>query len=154
MPAVISVVGNTSPQPLIAAYERCLVSLVSTNDLLNIKEWSVWFDGLLSSAQPIKVVFSRCTTLGNLTTGTAFSQVLRHGSTGAALRAIGRVVATTSSEPGSSGILARRYVHPQVGYHEKFAYGDEPQVQNGQAVGIFVTSPTTLSALAEIVYEE
>ncbi len=156
MAGEIWVLGNTSAMPMASSSERAIISLVSTNDDIALKEWSVWFDGLLSSANPVRVTLSRCTTVGNMTTATAFSQVLRYGSTGATARATGRVIdpANTSSEPGSSGYMARRFVHPQVGYHEKFPDGQEPHIINGQACCIFVSSPTTLDCFAEIVFEE
>jgi hypothetical protein len=150
------VLGNTSACPMASSSERAIISLVSTNNDIPIKEWSVWFDGLISSGAPVRVTLSRCTTIGNMTTATVFSQCIRSGSTGAVGRSVGRVVdmTNTSSEPGSSGYLARRFVHPQVGYHEKFPMGQEPHIINGQAVCIFVSSPTTLDCFAEIVFEE
>lgn len=149
--------GTTAGLALVASSERCVLSVIGVaNQSLLLKEWSIWFDGQLSSGQPAAVCLCRCTTLGNMTAASAFGQVVRHGSTALTSVMIGRQVdfSNTSSEPTSSGILARRYVHPQVGYHEKFPYGEEIMLNGAVSLGIFVTAPASANCRAEMVWEE
>ncbi len=154
---LIVALNTTDGLDLASSSERCLLSVIGiANKAVLIKEWNIWFDGQLSSAQPVKVILSRMTTLGNMTTASAFGQVIRSGSTSLVSQAIGRQVdmSNTSSEPGSSGILATRFVHPQVGYHEKFPFGEEIVVNGAIAVGIMVNSPSTCSCRGGLVWDE
>lgn len=158
MPNQICVLGTSEPIAFAASSQRCILSLISATDSrVRIKEWSVWFDGWQSSARPVNVLMTITNTShGNMTTGTNYSQVVRHGETNFPMESIGRVIdpINTSSEPTSSGYIIRRFVHSQGGFHEKFPFADEPEINNGMAIGIFINSPSTVNAMAEIVFEE
>jgi len=157
MSGLIFALGTTAGIALTATTSKCILQAIApANTIVNLKEWSVWFDAVLSSEAPATVQITRMTTSTGLsmTTATAFGQVIRHGSTALAMQTIGMVCGTASSDPTSSGILARRQVHKQVGYHEKFPLDEEIRFNNALSIGITVSSATTVTCYAEMVLEE
>lgn len=157
MAGLIFALGTTAGQALTATTDRPILQIIApANRTVKLKEWSVWFDAVLSSEAPATCQVCRMTTSTGLTmtTASAFGQVIRYGSTALAMGTIGLYFGTASSDPVSSGILARRQVHKQVGYHEKFALDEEILVKNALSIGIMVSSVTTVTCHAEMVLEE
>lgn len=150
-------VANTTAETLLASSsQKCLIRLIAPSSYqVKIKEWGVYFDGVSSVASPI--VVQLCLT------DTSFGYYTSHTPTKRAGRPVAcqSVVQTmnTSSDPTIFSVLAIREVHPQAGYQEKFAYGEEPTLYGpttvaGSVVSLIVNSPTSVYALGEIVFEE
>ena len=157
MAGLIFAVGTTAGSAMVATTDRCMLQIISpSNRTVKLKEWSVWFDAVLSSEAPANCRVCRMTTSTGetLSTASAFGQVIRYGSTALAMGTIGLAFNADCSGGVSSGILARRMVHKQVGYHEKFALDEEILVKNGLSIGIWVNSVTTVTCHAEMVLEE
>lgn len=156
MAGQIFTADTTTAVALSSSSEKCMIRLIApSSHAIKIKEWGVYFDGVTANATPCLVrICLTDTSYGNYTTHVPAKRV-------GEITAAQSVVQTmnTSSGPSIFGVLASRNVHPQSGYQEKFAYGDEmvvvgPTTAAGGCVSLLINSPTTVDAIAEIVFEE
>lgn len=146
-------VANTTEEVLLAASSQKTLIRITTpaSAAILIKEWGVFFDGILSTSPPVLVSLAVDTT--GETGMTSHTPKKRRGF----MTASQCVVQTlgVSCAINSSAIYAVRNVHPQSGYQEKFAYGDEILVGGTSGtISLRVNSPTSVYALGEIVFEE
>jgi hypothetical protein len=159
MAGTIYSANTTSEAALTASSEYCAIWLKApTSNGIKLKEWGVYFDGISAVASPVVVRLCACdssfagASVTVVPTKRAGHQILSQ-------TVAVRQVATTGEPPSIFGVYAAREVHPQSGYQEKFAYGDEIVICGsattaGGAIGILVNSPTTVNVLAEMVFEE
>jgi hypothetical protein len=157
MAGAIYTANTTAEVALVASSAKCLIRLIPPSSFqIKIKEWGVYFDGVSATAEPVMVqLCSVDTSYGWYTTHTP---IKRSGKPTAA-QTICQTANTSSSSPTIFGIYCTREVHPQSGYQEKFAYGDEICVGGlptavGGVAALIVTSPTTVNVMAEMVFEE
>jgi hypothetical protein len=144
-------VANTSEVALTAATARTVIQIVSAaHSPIKIKEWGVFFDSTSVSAEPVQVRLLRQSSAGTMSSLTPVERTI----TGVTLTTTAQHTATV--EPGAGNVLAVREVHPQSGYQEKFAPGDEIIVGGTSAarIGIECTAPAGVNVRAEIVFEE
>lgn len=142
-------VANTAEVALAAATAKTIVQIVAaSNDNVLVKEWGVYFDGVAPTAEPVQVRLLRQTTAGTMS---ALTPVQRKGPA-VTLQTTAQHTATV--EPTAGNVMAVREVHPQAGYQEKFAPGEEIEVTNGGRIAIECTAPAIVNVRAEIVFEE
>lgn len=142
-------VANTDEVALAAATAKTVLQVVAaSNHPIKIKEWGVFFDGVSVTGEPVQVELLRQTTAGTMTSLTPVERS-NHGVT---LQTSAQHTAT--AEPTAGNILAKREVHPQGGYQEKFSIGDEIIIGSAGRLGIRCTAPAAVNVRAEIVFEE
>ena len=153
--------ANTTVETLLAASSaKVLIRLISsTNSVVKIKEWGVYFDGVNSTQEPVVAQLCGVNTSSTASAYTTHTPTLRHGPSVAARCVIQTMAVGTALMPDIMGVIATREVHPQTGYQEKFAYGEEILCSNGSTaqngtVAIIVNSPASVNAMAELVFEE
>jgi hypothetical protein len=128
---------------------KTLVQIVApANQRLKILEWGVFCKGVTPTDVPLKVRLLRQTTTGTMSALTLF----KRGTPAETIQSTAQQGA--SAEPTAGDVLAVREVHPQLGYQEKFAFGQEIIVPGGGRVGIEVTAAVSISVVSEIVFEE
>ena len=149
--AGVTFVTNTTAETLLtAATPRTLIRLIPpSSHVVKVKEWGIFFDGVSVTAEPVLITIATCTTA---ITGeyTANTPIKRFGPP-IVSQCLCQTL-NTSSEAAVVGVLAIREVHSQSGYQEKFSFGDE--ITCTGPIFIQVTSPATVNAIAELVYEE
>ena len=145
-------VANTTAEALLASSsEKWLVQIITpSSQTIKVKEWGVFFDGISATAEPVLVrLIASNSSFGNWTSHTPKRRAGYITASQCTVRTI-----NTSSNGDSSGVYAAREIHPQSGYQEKFAYGDEIIVSNGTILTMSVNSPSSVNVIGEIVYEE
>jgi len=148
MAAVIAV-ANTAEVALTAATAKTVLQLVApAHQLLKVKGWGVFFDGVSVTAEPVQVRLLRQTDAGTMS---ALTPVKRSAVT-CTLQATAQHTAT--AEPTAGDVLAAREVHPQGGYQEIFPAGDEIVIGEAGRLGIECTATANVNVRAEIVFEE
>jgi len=149
MAGIKGVASPASEIALTATQAKTVLQLVAgANSNVRIKEWGVYFDGQNSAAEPVQVRLLRQTTAGTMT---ALTPVQRNGPS---ITLLTTAQHTATAEPTAGNVLANREVHPQSGYQEKFAPGDEIELTNGGRVGIECIAPAGVNCRPEIVFEE
>lgn len=147
--AGVIAVASTAEVALAAATAKTVIQVVSaSNHPIKIKEWGVYFDGISVTAEPVQVRLLRQTSAGTMSSLTPVERTL----TGVTLQSSAQHTATV--EPSAGNVMAAREVHPQSGYQEKFAAGDEIQIGSAGRIGIECTAPAVVNVRAEIVFEE
>ena len=140
--------ATTDEVALVAATAKTVVWIAAAlNDRVKVKEWGVFFDGISVTAEPVQVELVKSTagSAGTLTPVERTSSALTLQTTAGS---------GALTEPTTTSIIAKREVHPQSGYQEKFSFGDEPTIQNGGKIGIRCTAPAIVNVRGEIVFEE
>lgn len=129
---------------------KTLLQLVAaTNTRALVNEWSVSFNGVSPSGEPIKVDILRQTTAGTMS---ALTPVKDPNLGSETLQTTAQH--TSTGEPTAGDILHTEYIHPQQGdtWQARFA---EPIVVNGGArLGLRVTAAASVSAVARFRFEE
>lgn len=140
----------TAEIALAAATPKTVVQLVApTNHRLKIIGWSIWFDGVSPTAEPVLVRVLRQTTAGTMT-GLTPTKV--DDSIADTLLATAQHTAT--AEPTAGDVLERKEVHPQQGFEKIYPAGAELIVGGGDRIGIECTAPATVNCVSEIHFEE
>jgi hypothetical protein len=144
----------TTAEGLLASSSmKTVLKIISpSSNPIKIKEWGVFFDGVSVTAEPVNVALCIYSTDETQWTTVASVPVQRSGPP-IVSKCIVQALAGSSSH-GSSGVLASLQIHPQSGYQEKFAFGDEIVIAGSKAVAIQCTAATTVNVKAQIVYEE
>lgn len=116
-----------------------------------ITEWSVFFDGTSSTAEPVRVRLVQITTDGTATNATA--KVWSQGAPAANCqpRKDYSVEPTKDTNP-----YYDIEVHPQTGWAVQYPLGRELELpaEGTDGVGIECTAPATVNVVANIVWEE
>jgi len=137
---------------LTAATARTIMSVINAaNGLIRLCEFSVSFDGVSGTAEPVTVELCSSTQATAGTT-TAHTIVQLRGPT--------RTVQATAAraytvEPTTLTVLKRWLVHPQTGLVVQFPLGREPeQVVTADALCIRCTAPANVNCQGYIEFEE
>jgi len=142
--------ATIAEQALAAATIETLLQLVAAaNHRVKIISWSVSFDGVSVTAEPVQVVLQRQTTAG---TASANTPVKLDDSIADTL--LTAFQDTFTVEPTSTDVLEAMEVHPQQGYEKIYPFGAEPIVGGGDRIGIRCTAPAVVNARCSIHFEE
>lgn len=145
------IAGTTAEIALSANTEKTVLQVVtpSANQLVKVLGWGVYFDGGVSTDEPVSVwVRFQASATGM----TGFSLQKGNPSLAETIQSSGQRNATV--EPTSSGVLYSRNVHPQSGYEYTAPYGREDYIPGGKALGIICRSCTALNVLPWFRCEE
>lgn len=145
------VLTSTVEVALVANTEKTVLRMVTpgSNQLVKFKGWGIYFDGAVSTDEPVAIWVRYQATDGTFTAQAAqkvwpsLSETIQ--STG------GR---NASAEPTSSGVLYARNVHPQSGYEYTAPYGREDLIPGGKGLGIVCRSCTALNCYPWMRCEE
>jgi hypothetical protein len=151
MPARYTI-ETTADVALTAATAKTVLSVINASGgLIRMTEFSVSFDGVSATAEPVTIELGSCTQ-GAAGTSTSQAPVQIGGPT--------RTVQATgarnfTAEPTTITVLKRWLVHPQAGLVMQFPLGREPeQVVTADALLLRVTAPATLNCQGYIEFEE
>ena len=149
----IFVAGTTTESLLASSSEKTLIRITTPSSAsIKIKEWGVFFDGVSVTAEPVVV---KVMASGTTETGMTSHTPIRRNARITASQCVVQTLGTSCCALDSSGIYCIREVHPQSGYQEKFAFGDEIVVSGTSGtIAIHVNSPSSVYVIAEMVYEE
>ena len=149
----IFVACTTTESLLASSSEKTLIRIIPASSvMIKIKEWGVFFDGVSVTAEPVvvKLLWS-----GTTETGMTSHTPVKRNSKITASKCVVETLGASCCALDSSGIVAIREVHPQSGYQEKFAFGDEICCPGSSAtIALHVNSPSSVYAIAEVVFEE
>lgn len=145
------VLTSTVDIALAANTEKTVLRMVvpNANQPVRLLGWGAYFDGGVSTDEPVAIWVRYQATDGTFTAQAAqkvcpsMSETIQ--STG------GR---NASVEPTSSGVLYSRNVHPQSGYEYTAPYGREDLIPGGKGLGIVCRSCTALNVLPWLRCEE
>ncbi|MGV1048219.1 MAG: hypothetical protein ACOYD4_06820 [Solirubrobacterales bacterium] len=147
--AGINAVAQTAEVALSAATVKTVMQVIApTNQRLKLTEWSVSFDGISPTAEPVQVELLRQTTAGTVTGLTP----VKRSAGSETLQATASHTAT--AEPTAGDVLEAIEVHPQGGYAKVFPLGREIEVPGGTRIGIRCTAPATVNVRAVMAWEE
>lgn len=115
-----------------------------------IREWSITFDGISATAEPVRVRLLRQTTDG---TATGASEVKWDPDSPAANCT---AFHTFTAEPTAGDVLWEGHVHPQAGIHIQYPLGCEPVLDDATTsrIGIDVLAPAAVNCCASMVWSE
>lgn len=148
--AAIIVKYSRATIALSAGAVKTLAQVVApTNQRLRVKAWSVSFDGASPTAVPGLVRLLRQTTAGTMS---ALTGVLAEKELSEAIQSTAQH--TASAEPTAGDVLEQITVHPQGGFSQTYAYGDEPIIQGGGRMGIDANFAAVVNATVSITIEE
>lgn len=143
---------NSGAVSLSAATAKTVLQLVTPSTTrAKIVSFSVSFNSVTASDAPAVVDLIRQTTAG--TGGTSATLAALDPDAPAALSS--GLYNIASSEPTSGNVLWTGYVTPVGGlFVYNFAEGEEPVLDISDRVGIRITSPSAVSAIATLTYAE
>lgn len=142
--------AQTGVVALAAGVAKTVLQIVAaTNTRILIHEFSVSFDGVTDTAVPAIVSAARQTTAG---TASALTLAKNNESDGETLQSTGQHSATV--EPTTGSAVISEHVHPQGGGYTWKANGKPIVVKGGNRLGIVITAPAVVNAMARIVAEE
>jgi hypothetical protein len=110
--------------------------------------WWVEFDGVSSTAVPIKVELARATAA---ITGTAVTEVKYKDW---APTPLAQALHTATAEGTVGDILEKHFVHPQSGLLIQYPLGREPEVPVSGFIRVQVTAAASVNACVGMVWEE
>jgi hypothetical protein len=133
---------------LVTATAKTVVQITApANQRIQIDGWSVSFDGVSGTAEPVVVELLRQTTAGTMTGTTP----VRKGVGSETIQTTSQKNATV--EPTAGDVLRRYEVHPQTGAEWKFD-PKEIEMAGGTRLGIRCTAPAGVNVVASIDAEE
>lgn len=142
-------VASTAPVALTAATAKTAVQIQAvTNHRVKVTGWAVYFDGIASTAVPIRARLVRQTTAGTMSVLTLVKTANRPET----LLTTG--TSNAAAEPTLGDVVDIALVHPQQGYEVKFTPGQEIIVGGGERIGIEVNAPAAVNVTAKIFFEE
>ncbi len=140
---------SSTEQALAAATAETVIQLVApANHLLKLKGWSISFDGVVVTAEPIIVELYRQTSAG---TSSALTPLKVNDSLAETLQATARDKFT--AEPTLGDLMDVFEVHPQQGWKEvdaDYLY----MIAGGARLGIRATAPAAVNCKSWMKYEE
>lgn len=146
------IIETTGDNALAAATAETLLSYINASGgLFCVVEFSVSFDGVLATAEPVTIELCGCTQAG-AGTNTAFTPVQIRGATrtvqGTAARAF-------TAEPTTVTVWKRWLVHPQTGIEMQYPLSREPEMTTtADAILLRATAPAIVNAQAYMEIEE
>lgn len=151
MARINAVVTSEGEIALAAATAKTILQiLAATNQRVAVKGFSVSFDGISATAEPVQVDFLRQTTAG--TGGTAATPVKEGvGSETLQTTALKNIV---TAEPTAGDVLRRYNVHPQTGREVRFGADEELLIPGGGRLGLRCTAPAVVNVVAHLTFEE
>lgn len=150
MASIYSVTTETE-EALTTSVETVLQLRGATTVKAKVIEWGVSFDGVSSTAEPVRVRLLRQTTDG---TGTGASEVKWDPDNAAAVQVT--AFHTFTAEPTAGDVLAEYHCHPQSGIVVQYPLGREPALGAAATsrIGIDVFAPAAVNCTAYMVWEE
>lgn len=148
--ARMKVVATTEGEiALTAATAKTILQIVApTNQRLALCSFSVAFDGISGSAEPVQVDILRQTTAGTMTAAT----VVREGVGSETIQTSAQKNAT--AEPTAGDVLRRYNIHPQTGYERVFTLDEELLISGGSRLGLRCTAPANVNVVGHMTVEE
>lgn len=151
MAGVFFTITTESEVALVAATEKTVLQIrAATNHRVLLKEWSVSFDGVSNTAQPVEVELRRTSADGTLTAAT--EQKVNEGDN-ETIQATGHINATAEPTTKTETVKAVN-VHPQIGYTWQAPYGGEIVVIGGNAIALIMTAPAAVNCWVDMTLEE
>jgi hypothetical protein len=135
-----------------ATAETVLALIGSTVVKARLVEWSVDFDGVLTTAEPVRVRLIRLTADDGTRT-TTVTEVPWDPDNPTA-NCVGRKHFT--AEPTKGDVIWDKEVHPQGGFHIQYPLGREPTLDNSASVGFAIecTAAAAVNCVAAMAWEE
>jgi len=133
-----------------ATVKTILQILAPTNQRVALRGFSVSFDGVSATAEPVQVELVKQTTAGTMTAATPVPEGVGLGSE--AIQTVAQKNA--SAEPTTTDVLRRYEVHPQSGREVRFGIEDEIVLAGAARVGIRCTAPAIVNVLGHMSFEE
>lgn len=144
------VVTTEGELALTAAAAKTIIQLVpATNVDIAMRGFSVSFDGVSATAEPVQVDLVVQTSAGTMTAATPVRE--RVGDTGTIQTAAQK---NATAEPTTTDVLRRYNIHPQTGREIRFGLDDEIVVKGGQRLGLRCTAPATVNVVGHMALEE
>jgi len=125
--------------------------IAAANHRVVVREISVSFKGVSSTASPILVQVLRQTDAG--AGGTALTLKKMNESDDESLQTTAQYETSTTEPTGTDEVLGEE-VHPQGGYTWQAPFGGEIIVPGGDRLGIAVTAAASVAAKARMIIEE
>ena len=140
----------TSEIALSAATAKTIIQIVAaSNHRVKVTEIWVSFDGVTSTDAPANIRILRQSTAGTMS---ALSPVKHNDSDDETLQTTAQHTATV--EPTAGDVLAHIHVHPQGGRLQPIHLADPLWIKGGGRIGVEITSPAAVNALATVAFEE
>ncbi|MGH7393661.1 MAG: hypothetical protein ACREM3_30030 [Candidatus Rokuibacteriota bacterium] len=135
---------------LSAGVAKTILQLVpSASVLVALQQICLSFDGISSTAEPIKCDILRQTTGGTMSSRTPFKT--KDHATGLVTQ--GQENATV--EPAAGNLLMTWHIHPQAGVIYSLPLPDgEIEIPGGERLGLRLTAPANVNCLATLMAEE
>ena len=136
---------------LVAATPKTIIQVIApTNQRLAIRGFSVSFNGISATAEPVKVDLVKQTAAGTMTAATPVAEQIGLGS---------ETIQTTAqknatAEPTTTDVIRRYEIHPQMGREIRFGIEDEIIMAGATRVGLRCTAPAGVNVLGHISVEE
>lgn len=141
---------NTAEVALTAATARTILQAVApTNQVVKLLGWGVYFDGVLSTAEPVVVELVRQTNAGTMTSLTPVKVDPGRDET---IQTTAQHTAT--AEPTTTDVVSRVEVHPQAGYEIVLPFSQEIIIPGGGRLGLRCTAPAGVNAVGRFRCEE
>lgn len=141
---------NSGEVSLTGAAAKTVLQLVApANQRLIVKRISIMGKGTGTNDVPVRFRILRQTSAGTMSAGTV---VKNNDSDDETLQATSQINA--SAEPSAGDVVLFGEVHPQSGYVEVFAYGQELVVKGGGRLGIELLAAAAQTFMASFTWEE
>lgn len=136
---------------LVAATIKSVLHVrAATNQAIKIRGWSIFFDGTVPTAEPVRVQLQRTSADGTFSAVTPKKEDASRNET---IQSTSGKNAT--AEPATPGdIMRAKEVHPQLGYEVYFPLGQEVVVTGGEQICIRATAPANVNCEANLYCEE
>jgi len=142
--------AQTAEVALAAATPKTVVQIAApANHRAKILGWGVFFDGVVTTGEPVQVALVRQSTAGTMS---SLTPVKIDDSIAETL--LVTALHTATVEPTTGDTIDMCEVHPQQGFEIIYPLGQEPICGGGDRVGIVCTSPSVVNVRAKIRFEE
>lgn len=142
-------VAATAAVALSANVTKTVVQITApANHRVKVLGWGVFFDGVSSTAQPVRIRLYRQTTAGTMTLLSLQKIAPRTESL------LTTAQHTATVEPSLGDLLEQATCHPQQGYEVKFPQGFEIVLGGGERLGIELLAVAAVNATSKIFFEE
>lgn len=140
--------GATCPLSAGVAKTPAVVT-APANQRLKILGYGFFFDGTLSTGQPVEIDIRRASATG---TGTSATPQANEGDLTETFQASWLIDCGT--EPTYTSTYKTITVHPQLGYEYEAPAGQEIIVKGGGILGFQATAPAGVNIRGYVLYEE
>ncbi len=113
-----------------------------------LRGFSVSFDGILGTAEPVQVEILRQTDAGTMSAATEVVDIPQSE----AIQVVALKTATVEPTPGD--ILRRYDIHPQTGFERSYAFDEEIIIGGGGRIGLRCTAPAAVNVTGFMAWEE